>query len=357
MTKTVPVRVVEVQTDGGFDWGDAAIGAAAVVAVGAIGLGAFLARRHVLMCLVGLVLLMAATAGSAQAKPAAGAWALAQDAETVPGTSSDLNVAGFQDGCPIESPDGRSLYFASTRPRFPGDTRTDIDIWVAHRDSKDAPWGAPENLGEPVNSTFDDFCPTPTRGKRLFFVSRRTIPGVTCGMGDIYRTRLNPGMGWEEPEHLGCEWDGGPNTGLDEQGPSYVKTGGPVLYYSSGIPSGPTASGDIYRSRRHGDGSFGPPELVAELSSPSIDIQPNVRRDGREVVFASNRLGGFGGQDIWVSTRKGPNDDWGTPVNLGGNVNTPAGETRPSFSWDGGTLYFGRAPGAPSTADIYVTTR
>jgi hypothetical protein len=44
-------------------------------------------------------------------------------------------------------------------------------------------------------------------------------------------------------------------------------------------------------------------------------------------------------------------------VNLGGNVNTTAGETRPSFSWDGGTLYFGRAPGAPSTADIYVTTR
>jgi hypothetical protein len=235
--------------------------------------------------------------------------------------------------------------------------RTDIDIWVAHRDSKDAPWGAPENLGEPVNSTSDDFCPTPTRGGRLFFVSRRVIPGVTCGMGDIYRTRLNPGQGWEEPEHLGCEWDGGPNTMLDEQGPSYVKAGGPVLYYSSGIPSGPQASGDIFRSQRHGDGSFGPPEPVAELNSGSIDIQPNVRRDGREVVFASNRGGGQGGQDIWTSTRNGPNGEWSAPVNLGGPVNTTAGETRPSLSWDGGTLYFGRAPGAASTADIYFATR
>ena len=125
-------------------------------------------------------------------------------------TAVSFNVPGFQDGCPIESPDGRSLYFASTRPRFVGDLRTDIDIWVAHRDSKDAPWGTPENLGEPVNSTFDDFCPTPTRGGRLFFVSRRVNPGVTCGMGDIYLTRLNPGQGWEEPQHLGLRLRGRP---------------------------------------------------------------------------------------------------------------------------------------------------
>jgi hypothetical protein len=341
MTKTVPVRVVEVQTDGGFDWGDAAIGAAAVVAVAAIGAGAFLARRHVLMGLLGLVLLTAVMAGPAQAKQPPDPWG--------PATPVGVNVPGFQDGCPIESPDGQSLYFASTRPRFAGDLRTDIDIWVAHRDSKDAPWGAPENLGEPVNSTSDDFCPTPTRGGRLFFVSRRMTPGVTCGMGDIYLTRVNPGQGWEEPRHLGCEADGGPNTPLDEQGPSYVRTGGPVLYFSSGP--------DIYVSKRHGDGSFGPPEPVDELNSAATDIQPNVRRDGREVVFASNRPGTLGGQDIWVATRKGPNDSWSTPENLGGNVNTAAGETRPSLSWDGGTLYFGRAPGLPSTADIFVTTR
>jgi hypothetical protein len=328
MTKTVPVRVVEVQTDGGFDWGDAAIGA--------------------VTCLLALALLIA-TAASAQAKQPEGPWG--------PAALVDVNVPGFQDGCPIESPDGRSLYFASTRPRFVGDLRTDIDIWVAHRDSEGAPWGAPENLGETVNSTSDDFCPTPTRGGRLFFVSRRVIPGVTCGMGDIYRTRLNPGQGWEDPEHLGCEANGGPNTALDEQGPSYVKTGGPVLYFSSGIPSGPQASGDIFRSRRHGDGSFGPPERVEELSSPLIDIQPNVRHDGREVVFASNRAGTLGGQDIWVSTRNGVNGPWSTPVNLGGNVNTVAGETRPSLSWDADRLHFGRAPGPPSTADIWVATR
>jgi hypothetical protein len=307
-----------------------------------------IAVRNARWMMLALALLLAAVP-TATAKQDPDPWGMP--------TAVDFNVAGYQDGCPIESPDGRSLYFASTRPRFDGDLRTDIDIWVAHRDSQDAPWGAPENLGEPVNSTFDDFCPTPTRGGRLFFVSRRVNPGVTCGMGDIYLTRLNPGHGWEEPQHLACKWDGGPNSELDEQGPSYVKTGGPVLYYSSGIPSGPQASGDIYRSRRHHDGSFGPPELVAELSSPSVDIQPNVRRGGREVVFASNRPGGQGGQDIWTATRKGPNDPWSAPVNLGGPVNTAAGETRPSLSWDGSRLWFGRAPGLAPTADIYYSTR
>src|SRR5215210_3298056 len=170
-------------------------------------------------------------------------------------------------------------------------------------------------------------------------------------MGDIYLTRLNPGQGWETPEHLGCQQNGGPNTDRDEQGPSYVKTGGPTLYFSSGP--------DIYRSERRGDGSFGPPEPVVELNSTGMDIQPNVRHDGREIVFASNRGGttAFGGQDIWSATRKSVNGPWSAAVNLGSAVNTAANETRPSLSWDATTLYFGRAPGLPVTADIFVTTR
>ena len=277
-------------------------------------------------------------------------WSTAVNAESVLGTSELLNTDAL-DGCPIQSPDRLSLYMASTRLGGQGG----IDIWVAHRDSMDAPWGAPENLPAPINSASDDFCPTPIRGGGLFFVSRRVTAGVTCGMGDIYLTRLNPGTGWETPQHLGCQADGGPNSPLDEQGPSYVKTGGPTLYFSSGTAT----AADIYKSERHGDGSFGPPELVTSLSSPSVDLQPNVRHDGREVVFASNRAGTLGFQDIWVATRNGPNGPWSTPVNLGGAVNrSDSSETRPSLSWDGTTLYFGRALGgaAPAT-DIFVSTR
>jgi len=274
-------------------------------------------------------------------------WGPDTNAEEVPGTSSELNTAA-SDGCPIESPDGLSLYMASNRPRFEGDTRTDLDIWVAHRESRDAPWGAPENVGEPVNSTADDFCPTPIRGGGLFFVSRRD---GTCGGSDLYLAHSNRGRGWGEPVHFPCISEGGPNTPLDEMGPSYVKAGGPSLYYSSGP--------DIYVSERHGSGRFGPGEPVVELNSSFADIQPNVRRDGREVVFASNRpdASAHGGQDIWVATRDGVNDPWSPPVNLGGDINTSDNETRPSLSWDATTLYFGRAPAPVGPADIFFATR
>jgi len=305
-------------------------------------------NRTMLALLAGLIVL-AVLAAAAKAMHAS-SWGQAQKIDEIAGNSSELNTT-FQDGCPIQSPDGRSLYLASNRPRFAGDTRTDLDIWVAHRTSKKAPWGAPVNLGEPVNSTADDFCPTPIRGKGLFFVSRKTT-AESCGLGDIYFTRQHQG-GWREPTHLACAPEG-PNSALDEQGPSYVKAKRHALLYFSS--SSATVPGDIYVSERR-DGSFGPASPVVELNSAGNDIQPNVRRDGREVVFSSNRPGTLGAQDIWVSTRRHLHDAWSEPVNLGEAINTAVSESRPSLSRDALTLLFGRAPGPEGSGDIFVSTR
>lgn len=314
-------------------------------------------RKHRRMLRVGAVMavaVMATSLGSVSNAANYSAWGSAQKIDTIDGNSSELNTT-WLDGCPIQSPDGLSLYLASNRPRFAGDTRTDLDIWVAHRDSTDAPWGAPVNLGEPVNSTADDFCPTPVRGGGLFFVSREPLPGV-CGMGDIYFARLNPSTGWTEPTHLGCEDEGGPNSGLDEQGPSYVEAGGQgLLFFSRSSASVP---GNLYVSEQLDGGGFGPAAPVAELNDDRAnDIQPNVRKDGREVVFSSNRLGSIGGQDLYVATREHVDDPWSIPVNLGSSVNTTAGETRPSLSWDAQTLVFGRVPGPEGSSDIFVASR
>ncbi len=280
------------------------------------------------------------------------AWATAEKIDEINGNSSEVNTP-YLDGCPIQSPDGLSLYIASNRPRFAGDTRTDLDIWVAHRPSKNAPFGAPVNLGAPVNSPADDFCPTPVHGKGLFFVSRKTTT-ESCGLGDIYFTRHSSAHGWREPEHLACAPDG-PNSSLDEQGPSLVTAGWKVQLYFSRSATG--VPGDIFVSHL-GRGGFGPAEPVAELNHTAAnDIQPNVRKDGREVVFSSNRTGSVGSQDIWVSTRASTRDPWSVPVNLGTAVNTTASESRPSLSWDGLQLLFGRAPGPEGSSDIYVTTR
>ena len=273
-------------------------------------------------------------------------WAPAQKIDDIAGNNAELNTVAL-DGCPIESPDGLSLYIASNRAGGLGG----IDIWVARRASRAAPWGAPVNLGAPVNSAANDFCPTPVSGGGLFFVSTR--PGF-CGSvanADMYFTRHKPAGGWSAPKHFACA-PAGPNGDLDEQGPSYVQG---RLYFSR---NSTTAAGDLFVSKKHGNMSFGPARPISELNDAvANDIQPNVRKDGREIVFSSNRAGTLGGQDIWVATRRSVAHPWSTPVNLGSAVNTAAAETRPSFSRDAQTLYFGRAPGPEGSSDIFVSTR
>jgi hypothetical protein len=320
-------------------------------------------RTLVFALIVGVA---AGAAFASSAGPHYRAWSPAQKIDEVGGNHADLNTSSL-DGCPIQSPDGLSLYMASNRPGGHGL----LDIWVAHRSSVDAPWGAPVNLPAPINSAVDDFCPTPVRGKGLFFVSRRVVSGVTCGLGDIYFSRLNPAHGWSDPEHLACA-PVGPNTALDEQGPSYFEANGSgQLYFSSSrvAAQGGFVPGDIYASAEGADGTFGPASLVSELggttaaATPANDIQPNVRKDGREVVFSSDRSDTLGGQDVYVATRDSTADPWSAPVNLGAAVNSGAGETRPSLSWHGEQLLFGRAgpvgtgEGGTGASDIYVTTR
>jgi hypothetical protein len=283
------------------------------------------------------------------------AWSAAQKIDETAGNSVDLNTPAL-DGCPIQSPDGLSLYIASNRPGGRGG----LDIWVSTRSSATAAWGAPTNLGEPVNSAADDFCPTPVGKNGLFFVSREALPGA-CGQGDIYFTRRTGAAGWAEPERLLCA-PAGPNSTLDEQGPSWVSANGKLrgtkLLFFSRSSASPAVPGEIYVSERENGARFGTATAVAELNDATAnDIQPNVRDNGLEVVFSSNRSGGAGAQDIWVSTRGSLDATWSAPTNLGAAVNTAAAESRPSFSRDGAQLLFGRAPGPEGSSDIYMTTR
>jgi len=276
-----------------------------------------------------------------------GAWSSATRVEASSGTDAGFNGPSL-DGCPYISSDSKTFYMASNRPGGLGG----IDIWVSTRASTDEGWGAPVNAGAPVNSAFNDFCPTIARdGRAFFFVSNR--PGF-CGGDDVFSSRLRPD-GWDEPVNLGCDTAGGPNSSANEASPFPLSepNAGPVLYFSS------TRAGtsDLYRSQSHG-GAFGPAELLAELSTTAQDGQPNLRRDGLEIFFFSNRTGGLGGNDLYAATRATTADPWSTPVNLGAAVNTDANETRPSLSWDGTTLYFGSTrAGGDGDSDHYVSTR
>jgi hypothetical protein len=281
--------------------------------------------------------------------------ALAQNfGEWSPAVSVDPGRSGINttvnDGCPIEGPDGNTLFFASNRTR-------DLEIWVAYRGSEDQEWAELDRLPYPVNSTStNEFCPTPLPGNRLLFVSTRSnVCGGGANNADLYITRQHPVRGWLEPQHLGCDV----NSPRDEFSPALVEANGvTTLYFSSNRDE--QAYHKIYSSVLQPDGSWGPATLVDELNVPGAsDARPNVRKDGLEIVFDSTR-GGLPPQ-IYTATRSSISEPWSTPALLDANVNFPtAAQTRPSISRDGTRLYFGstRANVAGDTgSDIFVSTR
>jgi hypothetical protein len=259
-----------------------------------------------------------------------------------------VNTA-FNDGCPYESPDGQSLFLASNRPGTLGSN----DIWLASRAATADLWEPPMNIGIPVNSASNDFCPTPLPGNQLLFVSARANACGGAGNNpDIYYTRLHPVLGWLPPQHLGCDI----NSGFEEFSPSFVEAEGQtMLFFSSNRADG--VNHKIYVSLLQPGGWWGTPTLVDELNMPgAYDARPNVRKDGLEIVFDSNRAGGA--PDIYSATRSSVFEPWSAPQRLGPNVNTSSAETRASLSRDGTRLYFGsNRPGGVGNSDIYMSTR
>ncbi len=90
------------------------------------------------------------------------------------------------------------------------------------------------------------------------------------------------------------------------------------------------------------------------VNGPDSDFGPIVTADGNALYFTSDRSGGFGGQDIWVSRRV--NGEWSEPVNLGDKINTKYNEGPDTFSVDERVMFFTRCDktGEPGTCDIYT---
>lgn len=250
------------------------------------------------------------------------------------------------------SPDELSLYFTSDRAGGLGGN----DIYVARRDCVDCEWHPPVNLGAPINSASVDAGPRLSNdGHLLFFQSER--PGGQ-GSGDIYvsrRNNTNDDFAWGPPVALGSDV----NTAANEQAAAYLQSaedGGGNLYFNRGTLN----TVDLYYASVSRDGETrGPAVAVTELNDPaSTDQHATISKDGREILFSSTRPGGLGGFDMWTSTRRSVHEPWSTPVDMPGPMNTASNDMQPSLSANGRTLIFAsNRPGGFGANDLYVSTR
>jgi len=108
------------------------------------------------------------------------------------------------------------------------------------------------------------------------------------------------------------------------------------------------------------DFTFGDPtNLGSTVNTAHKENWPCLSPDGLSLYFSSNRPGGLGGDDLWVTMRATTDDDWGPPVNLGPAVNSSVRDSTPCISPDGLELYFNsiNRPGGFGWDDIWVTRR
>jgi len=251
------------------------------------------------------------------------------------------------------SPDQHALYFGSNRPGGMGGN----DIWVSHRTCLQCAWETPVNLGTAINTSTNEGAPTLSDdGRLLFFYSGRS--GGQGGSDIWVSQRISTGADgdlWGDPVNLGPDV----NTAGSEQGASYVRGDGEgtaTLYFNRG-PSG--GDQDIYKVSLSSDGEpLGPAVAVSELNSTSTDQKVAVRTDGHELLLSSNRAGTFGDLDIWRFTRQAIHDAWSAAEHLGAPLNTSYIDSQASLSRDGRTLIFtSNRPGGSGGNDLWMSTR
>lgn len=196
-----------------------------------------------------------------------------------------------------------------------------------------------ENIGKAINSSFHEYSPLVSAdGNTMIFTSNRPTEGASAlsTFEDIYISKKVDGE-WTKPTKIS------PNINIEfnDAAASLSPDGKTlVLYYEYG-------GGDIYVSKSEGEGWTKPIALNKNVNGPmSWETSAFLTDDGKHLYFSSNREGGFGNLDIYVSEME-QTGDWGKANNLGPVINTTGREDSPALDPDGSTLYFS-SDGHPS---------
>ena len=170
------------------------------------------------------------------------------------------------------------------------------------------------------------------------------------GVGDfdLYISYYTP-TGWSEPENLGLNvnsefWDSGPSLSPDKR----------ALYFSSTRPGGYGGS-DLYVSYRKPNGKWGPAtNMGPSINTAGDERAPFIHADNATLYFTSDGLPGYGNSDIYLC-RKGPNNEWSNPENLGYPINTIENEGSLFVAADGKTaIYASDRSDTRGNLDLYT---
>ena len=211
----------------------------------------------------------------------------------------------------------------------------------------------PQNLGCRINSDDPDLFPSMAVDTETLYFTRR----VSDIDDDLFKANADSCGGWFYARNLGD-----PPNSPSQESSQFISADGHYLFFTrcdnrseDGIAEGGCDLYMAYRASNQADWTIAQP-FGSTINTPYFEGMPSLSPDNRELYFVSDREGGYGGYDIWISRFE--NGLWQLPINAGPSINTSGNETAPYIAVDNKTLYF-TSDGWPGMggSDIFMSRK
>lgn len=245
----------------------------------------------------------------------------------------------------------------------PDDNRADIGIESCKQalDWIEKPTRYKVEEFKDINSSQSDFAPFFLRGtdELIFTSTRENAKGDKMNtasgqyFADIYKTSKDRKGNWSEPVSISDVI----NTPFDEGAASLNADFDEIYYTSCQLQKDNTTRCGIYLSQKKQSEWTAPVFLNLVQDSTKSFGHPAISPDGLTLMFVADIPNGAGLKDIWVVTRTSKTASWGTPKNMGSQINTTANEMYPYIQSD--TTIFFASDGHPGMGglDIFRATK
>ena len=206
----------------------------------------------------------------------------------------------------------------------------------------------PVNLGDSINTSTSEYYPSITINDSLFVFTRR-------GTGireDFVESTILPNHEYSKSKIISGSINEEPSKGAIN-----ISQDGDWLIFAGNFPSSGFGNFDLYISYQTPQGWSEPINLGSQINTEFWESSPSLSSDKNTLYFSSDRPGGYGGKDLYVSHRM-PNGKWSEALNMGPSVNTTGDELAPFIHADNNTLYF-TSDGLPGYggSDLFVMRR
>lgn len=195
-----------------------------------------------------------------------------------------------------------------------------------------------QNLGTEINTDESEYFPSTTADESSIYFTRKTRGNEDIWISYHRDGSWTPAVPIDEPLIEGIDRVVSINS-YDNDGAHTISPTGRFLFFTSCNRPKSFGSCDLFFSKRTGN-EWGKPSILAPpINTGAWETQPCISADGKYLYFVSNREGGMGRADIYLS-KINDNGSFTNPENLGPEINTPGNEDRPFIHPDGKTLYF-----------------